>query len=259
MTKILRSLSVIRELAEKGYRIFSVDDVRPITRSLGLKDSYLPQLLRRCVLEGSLHSLYRGVYCLNQSLTSGSPITEYEIANYIAKPSALAFWSAFVIHHLTDQVLCDVLILVPREDSTHSVQSVFTINKTRYRIIRVKREYFFGVEKKFLTDQPIVVTDLERTLIDALGRPELCGGFREVINAFQIAWHRVNVEKLIDYGTTYGISVLKRIGWICENLELSNDHLDALKALPCTSCYKLDVSGYAMGKISKRWNLRENI
>ena len=259
MAQALRSLAVIRELAEKGYRIFSVDDVRPITQSLGLKDSYIPQLLRRCVMDGSLYSLYRGVYCLNQSLTSGSPITEYEIANYIAKSSAIAFWSALSIHQLTDQVLRDILILAPKEESPHSSQSIFHIHETKYHMFRVKRDYFFGIEKKFLTDQPIMVTDLERTLIDGLVRPELCGGFREVINAFDVGWDRVNVQKLMDYGRKFGVSVLKRIGWMCENLSLPNPHIESLKTLPCTSCYKLDVSRQAIGKIAKAWNLRENI
>lgn len=255
-----RPLAVIRELAEKGHRVFSVEDIRLITQSLGLKDSYVPQLLKRCVLDGSLQYLYRGVYCLNQSLTAGSPITEYEIANYIVKPSAIAFWSAFVIHQLTDQVLRDIFILAQREETPNSSQSIFKIKEVTYHIIRVKGESFpFDVEMKFLTDIPILVTNLESTLISSLIRPELCGGFREVINAFQIAWDRVDIDKLITYGRNIGTSVLKRIGWLCENLELSNPRLEELKALPCTSCYKLDVSREPIGKISKNWRLRENI
>ncbi len=260
MTHSLRPLAVIRELAEKGLRIFSVDDVRVITRSLGLKDSYIPQLMRRCVLDGSLQHLYRGVYCLNQSLTAGSPVTEYEIANYLVQPSVIAFWSAFAIHQLTDQVLHDVLILARREEVTHSSQSIFKIKGTTYRIFRMKGEHFpFCAEQKFLTDVPVLVTDLESTLISSLIRPDLCGGFREVINAFQIAWDRVDIEKLIYYAQNIGVSVLKRIGWLCENLNLFNPRLEELKALPCTSCYKLDVSGKSVGKISRHWNLRENI
>ena len=259
MTQTLRSLALIRELAEKGYRIFSVDEVRSITRLLGLKDSYVPQLLKRCVQDGSLLSLYRGVYCLNQSLTSGAPISEYEIANYIIKPSALAFWSAMTIHQLTDQVLREVFIVASREDAHHSSQSLFTIQDTQYHVMRVKQNYFFGIEKKFLTEIPIVVTDLEKTLIDTLVRPDLCGGFRESMTAFQMGWDRVNIPTLITYGQKFGVSVLKRVGWVCETLELENPYIDELRAIPCVSCYKLDVSRKPAGRIARAWSLRENI
>ncbi len=54
------SLAFIRTLAEKGHRIFSVDAIYPITMALGLKHSYVPQLLRRCVKDGSIHSFIVG-------------------------------------------------------------------------------------------------------------------------------------------------------------------------------------------------------
>lgn len=255
----LKTLSVVRLLAEKHSRIFSVYELRSITQSLHLKDSYLPQLINRALKEGSLERLYRGVYTLNQSLIAGSPITEYEIANHIARPSAVAFWSAFAIHQLTDQVLRDVFIIAPREDIQKSPQSLFRIRGGSYKIFRVKRENFFGVEKKFLMDIPIFVTDFERTLIDGIMRPDLCGGFRDVLEAYREGWERVNINKLISYGERFGVSVLKRIGWICDQMNLKNPYMDKIKKIPCANFYKLDTSREAIGLLSKTWHLRENL
>lgn len=255
----MNPVAIVRRLGEEGFRIFKTEDFRKIAIELGLKDSYVPQLIRRLIKDGSLISLYRGTYTIAGGLLAGPPLSSYEIGLALAKPSALCCWTAFSLHNLTDQVLRAVFVMTTYQREHNSVKTNFEIQGARYKIIRVQEKFFYGYERRFLTEVPIIVTDLERTLIDGLVRPQYCGGFREVIEGFRLGWDRVNVDKLIDYGHKMSTAVLKRIGMVCETLELENPRLEELQSIPCSSFYKLDTSGENKGPWNYRWNLRDNV
>lgn len=255
----MKQTSVIRRIGEEGLRIFSTDNFKKITRDLGLKDSYALKLLHLYIAEGTIRKLYRGKYTLTQSLLSGPPLSEYEIGNSLAVPSSICCWSAFAVHHLTDQVLNTVYVMTTYHRANNSPKSVFEIDFTTYKLIRVQELLYFGFERKFITEVPIMVTDLERTLLDGLIRPQYCGGFREVMEAFQVSWERVNQEKLIKYAERIGKAPLKRIGWVCESLKLDSPHLKMLQDIDCHSSIKLDASRPNNGPWNPRWNIKENI
>lgn len=255
----MNQISIIRKIGEKGLRIFSTDDFKEITRELELKDSYALKLLHLFINEGSIRKLNRGKYALNQSLLSGPPLSEYEIGNSLATPAGICCWSAFAIHQLTDQILNTVHVMTTYHRAHNSSKNLFKIDFTTYQLIKVQDPLYFGFERRFITEIPIIVTDLERTLLDGLIRPQYCGGFREVIGAFQVSWARVNQEKLIQYAQKIGKSSLKRIGWICEYAKLDNPHLEILQNIDSNSLIKLDPSGPNRGSWNSRWNIQENI
>lgn len=255
----MNQVIVLKKIAETGLRIFSTDVLRGITQELGLKDTYLPQLIHRYSFEGVVRKLHKGVYALPQDLMAGPPLSEFEIACHLATPSALCCWSAFVIHGLTDQVLNHIYVMAPYGRKHFSSKTSFEIERTTYKIINVSPQSFFGTEIRWITEAPITVTDLERTLLEGLIRPEYCGGFREVMEAYGQAKERLNQNKLIDYGKKISLSVLKRIGWVLEEIGIHNEGIEDLQRLPCTSCYKVDVSSPSSGKWNARWNMKENI
>jgi predicted transcriptional regulator of viral defense system len=74
---------------------------------------------------------------------------------------------------------------------------------------------------------PIYVTDVERTLLDALRFPDKSGGVAKVLQAWRSAG-AVDLDKLIGYADAYDNQVLRqRVGYILDQLGRRHPQLDA--------------------------------
>ena len=105
----------------------------------------------------------------------------------------------------------------------------------------------------------IEVTDLERTLIDGLQSPAYCGGFRDVLFAYEGGLHKASPSQLLDYAKQTSLVVCKRLGWVCEQLGVFPELQDQLAGLGMPYYQRLAVTGSRHGKYNNRWNLVENI
>ncbi len=255
----MKGMELIKRIGEKGLRVFSSDDIAVIAGELNIKKSYLPILLHHLLKKGFIRPLFRGVYALPNSLLSGPPLHEYEIISHLSSPSALCCWSAMAFHKITDQVIREFYILSPiKGRSKHTSKYNYTVEGKKFFVIRVKPKYFFGIEQAFINESSFYVTDLERTLIDGLMKPQYCGGFFEVLEAFSLAQDRIDVQKIVSYAALYGKSTCKRLGWVFEELDIFPEEKNYLKSIPCRSFYKLDVSKPPHGNAIRGWNLRGN-
>lgn len=124
--------------------------------------------------------------------------------------SYLSFLSAFYLHQLTLETPKTIYITYEQFPKRMS-KSVLTqqnidiafskpIRPTKnvakiggYRVYFLNRKYSgnLGVKKVEFENEVISVTNLERTLIDALVRPEYSGGINRVVNAFKSARNRI--------------------------------------------------------------------
>lgn len=77
----------------------------------------------------------------------------------------------------------------------------FEFAETKYKTLFLNGTKFerLGVTTIISNGRELPVTDIERTLIDALVRPLYCGGVDEVLNAFQEAKGRYSVKRLLSY------------------------------------------------------------
>lgn len=256
----MQSTELIKQIGESGIRVFGMNELRKIAEKAGISSTYLPKLVRNLIRQGLLRQCMRGVYTLQNSLLSGPPLSEFEIAAYLIQPSALCCWSAFSIHHLTDQVIRNVYMLSPlHETAKNTPKYIYEIDHTKIIVIRVQPNNFFGIEQKWLTEIPVHVTDLERTLVDGLVRPNYCGGFFDVLHGFEQAIDRINSQKITDYAKRYSLAAVKRLGWVLDNLKIYPEAQDQLLNIKNTNVHKLDPSRKNTGVINKKWNIQENL
>jgi predicted transcriptional regulator of viral defense system len=255
----MKPMELLKKLSTSGHRVFSVHDIRPIAQQLDIAPSYLPILLKKLMRQGLVKKLFRGTFALSNTILAGSPLHEFEVAHALIHPSAICCWSAMAYHGLTDQILRTVYLMVPYGTTDKSSsQYTYTIEATTYVIIRVRPELYFGIEDQFMAEIPFIITNVERTLIDGLVRPQYCGGFLEVMEAFKCAQEMLDPQRLLNYAVRYGLSTQKRLGWVLQTLGIFEDITTFLKALPCKNYYPLDVSKPTQGDIIKGWHLRRN-
>jgi len=96
-----------------------------------------------------------------------------------------------------------------------------SIQHTRYKFVTLNRKKFFGFPSTSIGTHKVNISDAEKTLADALDRPEYCGGISEVAKALWNAKENASFDKIVTYATKMENSaILKRLGYLAERLDL---------------------------------------
>lgn len=249
-------IELVRRLAGEGDRIFTTARAREIAPGVGLSEGYLRQALHHLVRSGWLVRLRRGLYAISPTVPGITAAHEFEIAMALVDPAAISHWSALHYHGLTEQVPRKVFVLTTT-GSTIPRRKI--VGGVPYRFVQVKPDRFFGVQRIWLGEARVTVTDIERTLLDGLAKPQYCGDFAEVLHAFEIRGDALDIERIIEYALRLDAATAKRLGWVLENLGVGIARLEPLRVLPIKGYRRLDPTGPAKGRCNSRWMIQENL
>jgi len=148
-------------------------------------------------------------------------------------------------------------IPAPRQRKPASIRQSVKINWHG-----AKPEWDFGGITGFAQGYPIYITDLERTLLDALRFPDRCGGVTEVLRIWRRAKPAIRLDVLIDYVRRFDQTLLRqRVGFLLEKLGLDDDPALqewAGKSVRGSSA-KLFASLEFSPTFSERWSLSINV
>lgn len=260
-------VELIRRIAAEGHRIFSTERARELAPEVGLKDSYLREALHHLHRNGWIVSLHRGLYALSASVPGVTPAHEYEIAMALVSPAAISHWSALHYHGLTEQVPRKVFVLTTTDTSIPRVRNKiakrtrngYPVGDTIYQFVQVKTERYFGVEKAWIGEARVTITDPERTLLDGLSMPQYCGDFTEVLHAFDVRGKHLDIERIVQYASKLDTATAKRLGWVLQLQGIDPARLDPLLKLSIKGYRKLDPTGPRKGPCNRHWMIQENL
>jgi predicted transcriptional regulator of viral defense system len=245
-------------LYDSGQTTFTNADAARIT---GLKPPLASSLLHKAAKRGLVSRLKRGLFAivppeLGSSVEySGNP---YLVARYLvgSAPYYLSHASAMELHRMVTQPQFTVFV-----SSTKRILNQ-TLHGTKFRFVLLKRAHFFGTAKHWATKQESVeISDLERTIIDGLRRPEYCGGVTDIAKGLWMRRADMNVQRLIDYATRLNIgSVKRRIGYLLELFGLASEQqLQAFRKSLTATYVPLDPLLPREGPHLAKWRLQINI
>ncbi len=260
-------IELVRLLAGEGDRIFTTARARELAPLAGLSEGYLRQALHHLARSGWLVRLRKGLYALSSSVPGVTPAHEYEVAMALVEPAAISHWSALHHHGLTAQLPRKVFVLTTTEASVPRLRRVgseerrdgYPAGGMVYQFVQVKPERFFGMERVWIGDSRVTITDPERTLLDGLSMPHYCGDFAEVLYAFGIRMPALDLDWIIAYALELDAATVKRLGWALEHFGADLSLLDRLLDFPINGYRKLDPTGPDSGPASRRWKVRENL
>ncbi len=272
VTQNIRTLTpnesqLLNTLAGDGHIIFTVQEARA---TLGAQESQTGQLLHRLTRKRWLFRLERGKYLivpLEAGMKGLYTVHEFIVAAHLVTPYMIAYASALTFHGLTEQTSTVIFVA-----TTHRRRNV-TIPELglRYRFVTLSEEHFFGFQETLIETQPVIITDPARTLIDALDRPEYCGGIAEAAKGL---WRymrmlgtdtplslNASLEQLTQYATRLGNrTVFKRLGYLSELQNLPVDHyLERWHSEISMGMSDLDPQAGPHGDYNTRWRLRINV
>ncbi len=239
---------ILNALMRKGP-IFTFEDAQKVS---GLKRESLRVLLSRMEKEGWIERIERGKYLIIPlgAEKGKHTVHEFVIASALIEPAVISYWSALNYHGLTEQIPGTVFIQSTGRKNRQELE-VFGV---RYKIIKVKEEKLFGIERVWIEGNLVLITDPEKTIVDCLENPKYCGGIIEVAKALE---EDINIERVLEYAKRTGNSaVIKRLGYLCEQLGISIKipEEDLAKGYPL-----LDPSAKDGGHFNRRWKILNNL
>jgi len=172
------------------------------------------------------------------------------IASKLCKEYFISNYTALRLNGLANRYSNMVYISSP----VH--QRSVTFHTNTFRFIKIKRERFFGVHTLKYYNEEVAVSDIERTIIDVIGKPRLSGGLIEAVNCLK---NLVSIKEkvLLDYLALFNNKKTARIiGYLLCNLasiEISDIFRKKIKELSGKSKYYIDQK--RGGFFEKEWNL----
>jgi len=249
---------LVTSLYEENKPLFRLEDVRKI---LSLDEGTSRSLLRKLVNRGVATRLKPGLFILvpyelgKEKEYMGSPlIVARELMG--GKDYYLSHDTAMEIHGMVTQPQFVIHVTTPEKHRSLQIMG------TNFQFITCKSEHFFGMVDHWVTKQEQVrVSDLEKTMIDSLYRPEYCGGVPEAAKGIWMRRQDLNMDRLIEYALKMNIgAVIRRLGYLLELYRIgTREHLETLLGRLTDTYARLDPLLPAEGKFLRKWRLQLNV
>lgn len=170
----------------------------------------------------------------------------------------IAYQSAAHLHGIAEQLPFIVRAAVLKQRKS------FSVGKTKVEYVTLKQKKFFGIQRIRYREYFLNESDLEKTLLDCLDRPEFCGGISEVTRTISNAIERIDKKRLLDYLEKFdNYALAQRLGFVLEKLKkeypVDESLLKKIERFRSAYVYLLDPFSEKRGKVSKRWNIIENV
>ena len=253
-----RAAQLITELNERHRSTFTLADVESIT---GLSSAACRNLVHKTQQHGLFTRLKPGLYNLvpfQMGRASEFVDDPRLIAHEMVKPNRyyVSHGAAFEIHRMVAQPIQTMHVSCTRRLRSQ------TVGGYSFKFIHVRDSQIFGIMKHWVHEQQyVMVSDMERTIIDGLRHPALLGGITEVGKGLWMRQEVMNVQRLVEYAKRLGVgAVIRRLGYLLELYELANPSiLDDLRTLLTNTYQCLDPVLPNEGRCLSRWRLQLNV
>jgi predicted transcriptional regulator of viral defense system len=169
----------------------------------------------------------------------------------------ISYFSALQIHSLTTQPNLKEQIVVNKQIKP----STLIVKEIPFQFIYHNYNHFFGNKKIWIDSfNRVQCSDLEKTIIDCLFKPEYAGGITEITKAIYKIKDKIDYSKILQYAKRFDSqAVMKRLGFLLELLEIKHPAIDELQKLVTNSFVLLEPSYQKEGKTNSRWSIQQNI
>jgi predicted transcriptional regulator of viral defense system len=225
------------------------------------KASAVRELLSDMTKRGLLMRLKDGVYYIipyEQNAETFMP-DWHLIAEHMVNDAKqyIGYYSALQIHNLITQPSLKEQIVVSKQIRPSEIK----IKDVPFQFIYHNEKHFFG-EKKIWIDSynKVLCSDLEKTFIDCLFKPDYAGGIVEVARAIYTSKDKIKYDILLEYAKKFDSqAVIKRLGFLLEMLNINTNIIVDLQNLKTASYVLLDTELPKTGKRNSRWSIQQNL
>jgi predicted transcriptional regulator of viral defense system len=225
------------------------------------KASAVRELLSDMTRRGLLMRLKNGVYCIipyEQNAETFMP-DWHLIAEHLVNDAKqyIGYYSALQIHNLITQPSLKEQIVVSKQIRPSEIK----IKEVPFQFIYHNDKHFFGSKKIWIDSfNKVMCSDLEKTFIDCLFKPDYAGGIVEVARAIYASKDKLKYDILLEYAKKFDSqAVIKRLGFLLETLDIKTHIIEELQQMKTASYVLLDTELPKTGKRISRWSIQQNL
>ena len=254
-----RSAELFTTLHERRTRVFTLSDAYDILdRS---RQPTVRRVLDQMVDRGLVTRLEPGLYNL-VPFELGDATYHVEDPLLIVRtmmagrPYFISHGAAMEVHGLLTQPNLVVTVTSPAFMRSRTIAGI------EYRFVRCQPTQVFGMTTHRVGGvDDVIVSNTERTIVDGLRRPELCGGMTEVAKAMWIARRSIDPALLATYARSLGTgAALRRLGYLSELYGIGSEtDLDCIRSSLTSTYDRFDPTLPAEGVHIARWRLQMNV
>ncbi|MBC8109818.1 MAG: transcriptional regulator [Verrucomicrobia bacterium] len=254
-----QSATLLQYFLQQDQACFSIEEARRVfSQSEG---GAVKELLSDMTRRGLLLRLKEGLYCIIPY--EKDPDTYFPdwhlVAGYLVGGAShyIGYYSALQLHSLITQPALREQVVVNRQFKP----TLLTVRNVSFQFIYHNPQHFFGAKSVWMDAyNKVMCSDVEKTLVDCLFKPDYGGGITEIAKALFKAKEKVDYEKLLTYAIQFDSqAVIKRLGFLLELLEIQTPITEELHKLRTAATVSLEPSYPAEGKILSRWSIRRNM
>lgn len=258
---------------------FNLADTERRSNVLPNSPADIAPVLRQMRSRGDIEPLpqHHGLYRLSVPFARQLPVDEQELLFELCPYAVISHRSALIFHGLSVERPQGFTLtrprghrgdLIPLGTKTSDWDGLEMPNSSRTKSVlnqpvewqTIQPDHFWGFAEYEPQGFPIRVTTPERTLIDGLMKPDLCGGIEIVLEAWSLARDTMDIETLIAQVDRYDVGILRQqVGFILEQLGLTHPSLARWKARTQRGgSSKLVASAAFASTYDEDWNLSIN-
>jgi predicted transcriptional regulator of viral defense system len=261
----IRSLSaqesrVVLSLAEYETREASRRD---IIRILGVSPEAADHVIRSLRRKGWLERASWGRYLLIPADQGPDALGESNVlalASLIADPYYIGYGTAAAHYGFTTQRRNIIWLVTPQHLRDRKLLNAHV------RIVNLGKRKFFAYGPVDVLGHEVKMSDVEKTAIDCVDRPDLCGGFGEATYIFGRACWKANWDQIFGYLRIIGAAALiRKVGWLADHVGapvpdyVRTDLLEISRKTKSKTVFgpmspEPDAPGY-----QREWNLSVNV
>lgn len=247
------------------HKVFTFKDLELSLSSnedSSVKSSTLYNLLTYHQKKGHILRIRRGLYyAVPRGLDPiHCPVDLFLVASKMAEDAVIAYGSALDLHGKLHTIQSRVIYLTKKR-----VMSSFDFREITYQAVAIPAalkaagKETFGVQPMERLGQQVLVTSLERTLVDVLDRPYLCGSWEEIWLSLENIEY-LDMDQVLKYALLLANSTtIAKLGFFLEThqraLMIPEHYLEELRKYCPVKPHYMDRNQSQPQKMIATWNL----
>jgi predicted transcriptional regulator of viral defense system len=225
-----------------------------------MSEIHIRLLLKRMTETGLLMHVCEGTYYIipyEQDAQTFMPDWHLLAEPLTGGEHYIGYYSALQIHNLiTQPSLKEQIVINKRIKPSEKI-----IKGVKFQFIYHNPKHFFGYKKTWIDSfNKVWCSDLEKTIIDCLYKPDYACGIVEIAKAIYMSKDMINYNQLLNYAVMFGSqAVIKRLGYLLELLSIQTSIIVELWGLRTNAITVLDTEAPKQGKILSRWSIQQNV
>ena len=247
-----KEIEVISRLSYEKKRVVTKEDLDALFK---FNDIERNKIVYRLKKKGLFSAIKRGVYVFSplEYGEGGAAINEMLIPpQFFPKGNYYVGYSTMYNYYsLTDQLFQVVYVL------NTSLQRKKKICGVAFNFLRVPESRMYGLEKISVENKEVIISSLERTLVDLVYFNKPVGGIKSALDILkrELKKERCDIKKFIRLAAQFpSIMTRKRIGILLDEMGYSEGDLSPLaKSVKNTAVSSF--SGSFKGRLNKKWRI----